>query len=62
VRRATIPIDGATEDADQPTEGGDTMASTQMVRADATALLPLTLILLLMLLAALGIVAHVAAA
>jgi hypothetical protein len=38
------------------------MASTQMVRADATAILPLTLILLMMILAALGIVAHVAAA
>lgn len=38
------------------------MASTQMVRADATMFLPLTLILLMMFLAALGIVAHVAAA
>lgn len=38
------------------------MASTQMVRGDADALLPLTLILLMTLLAVLGIVAHVAAA
>jgi hypothetical protein len=38
------------------------MASTPMVRADATALLPLTLILLMMILAMLGIVAHAAAA
>lgn len=38
------------------------MASTQMIRADVSAFLPLTLILLLMLLAMLGIVAHVAAA
>jgi hypothetical protein len=38
------------------------MASTQMIRADVGTFLPLTLILLMMLLALLGIVAHVAAA
>jgi hypothetical protein len=38
------------------------MASTEMIRADVSAFLPLTVILLMMLLAVLGIVAHVAAA
>jgi hypothetical protein len=55
------------EDRRSPTDGGrgdeerrPTMASTPMVRADAYGLLPSILILLMLILASLGIVAHAA--
>lgn len=56
MQAATTTVDVAID----PEQGDRDMAATQMIRVDAFGLLPSLLIVLMLILAALGVVAHAA--